>query len=114
MEYKDAVTILTALAQETRLKVFRTLVKAHRPEGTYGGLPAGEVASQLGVPAATLSFHLKEMLHAGLLVSRREGRSIIYKANLDRMASLTQYLLEDCCGGACGTINQLDDKKECC
>ena len=80
--------------------IFRELVKAHEP-GESGGLPAGQLASKLGIPAPTLSFHLKEMSRSKLVTSRRQGRSIIYKANLISMQHLCAYLLEDCCGGAC-------------
>ena len=69
------------------------------------GLAAGEIAEALGVAPATLSFHLKDLTHAGLIVQRREGRSLIYKANLSAMLGLTAYLLDDCCQGACGTLS---------
>ena len=102
MEIERVVSALSALAQETRLKVFRELVKEHDPADRTGGLPAGELASRLGVGASSLSFHLKEMQWNGLVSSRKEGRSVIYSANLPAMQSLLAYLLEDCCGGACG------------
>lgn len=101
MEMKQAVAALTALSQESRLEIFRLLV----PLGVKG-LPAGEIGEQLGIPAATLTFHLKELVHAGLLESRREGRSILYSLKVSGMRDLLQFLTEDCCGGRpelCGT-----------
>ena len=76
MKTKEAVSALQALAQETRLEIFRLLVR----KGT-GGMAAGELSGHFAIPAATMSFHLKELSQAGLLVSRRESRSIIYSAN---------------------------------
>ena len=108
MEIERVVSALSALAQETRLNVFRELVKEHQPSLNCdspdhdGGLPAGELATRLGVSASSLSFHLKEMQWNGLVNSRKEGRSVIYSANLPAMQGLLAYLLEDCCGGACG------------
>jgi DNA-binding transcriptional ArsR family regulator len=113
MEIKTAIDALSALAQETRLSIFRALVRAHSPREGEGGLAAGEIGEALDVPAATLSFHLKEMSHAGLVTSRRDGRSIIYKADLGVMRGLTDFLLEDCCGGACGIVGTRQRKKEC-
>ena len=97
----DIVSALAALAQETRLLAFRELVKAHTSDPQTGGLAAGELAERLGIAASTLSFHLKEMSWTKLINSRKEGRSVIYKANLEVMQSLVAFLLEDCCGGAC-------------
>jgi DNA-binding transcriptional ArsR family regulator len=101
MESKPIIDALAALAQETRLQVFRELVKAHGLQPDEGGLAAGELATKLAIPAPTLSFHLKELYRAGLVRSRKQGRSIIYEANLGTMRQLLLYLLEDCCGGAC-------------
>lgn len=101
METNQIIDLLSGLAQESRLLVYRELVRAHQP-GDGGGLPAGELATRVGIPAPTLSFHLKEMSRVQLVTSRKQGRSIIYKANLDSMQALCAYLLEDCCGGACG------------
>ncbi|WP_245545247.1 ArsR/SmtB family transcription factor [Parvibaculum lavamentivorans] len=100
-----AIAALSALAQETRLSIFRALVRAQSPVAGEGGLAAGEIAEALGVAPATLSFHLKELSHAGLVASRREGRSILYTVNLDAMLGLTGFLLDDCCQGACGTLS---------
>lgn len=94
MEVKTAVTALAALAQESRLEVFRLLVPA-RPTG----LPAGEIAEQLDIPPATLTFHLKELSHAGLIDSVREGRSIRYSIREAGVCELFTYLLQDCCNG---------------
>jgi len=101
MEIKTAIEALAALAQETRLEIFRALVRAHAPQEKDAGLSAGAVAEALGVAAPTLSFHLKELSRAGLVSSRRDGRSIVYTANLGAMAALTDYLIKDCCQGAC-------------
>lgn len=94
METKSAVTALAALAQETRLAVFRLLIEAG-PEG----MPAGEVGQKLEVPSATLSFHLKELSHAGLVTSRQEGRFVYYAANFEHMAALMSFLTQNCCRG---------------
>ncbi len=94
MEIKTAVTALSALAQETRLAAYRALVRAGE-----AGLPAGEIAAQLGVPPATLSFHLKELAHAGLVTSRTEGRFVIYAADYGAMTGLIGFLSEECCAG---------------
>lgn len=94
MEIKQAVVALTALAQETRLRIFRLLV----PAGDVG-IPAGEIAERLNIPSATLTFHLKELANAGLVESRREGRSIIYSLKCDGMQKLLTFLAKDCCQG---------------
>jgi DNA-binding transcriptional ArsR family regulator len=95
MKTVDAVAALGALAQESRLAVFRLLV-ARGPEGHV----AGDIAARLGIPAPTLSFHLKELAQVGLVTARREGRFVHYSANFDRMNGLVAYLTENCCGGA--------------
>ena len=92
MEKSDAVNALAALAQETRLDIFRTLVE-YQP----AGLPAGKIGEMLELPGATLSFHLNQLKQARLITSIREGRSLIYSANTDAVDELTQYLQEDCC-----------------
>lgn len=85
---------MAALAQGTRLEAFRLLVKAE-PEG----LPAGLVAETLGVPHNTMSAHLSILSNADLVTAERRSRSVIYRANLDRLRELTLYLVKDCCGG---------------
>lgn len=95
----DAVRSLGALAQESRLEVFRLLVR----KGAQG-MAAGELSVHFGLPAATMSFHLKELTNAGLLTARRESRSIIYSANYQHMQLLIEFLMENCCadnGGKC-------------
>ena len=94
MKKELAVQALGALAQETRIEIFRILVQAG-PQG----LPAGAVGERLGLPSPTLSFHLTQLRFAGLVGSRRESRSIIYTANFKRMNELLAYLSENCCGG---------------
>jgi ArsR family transcriptional regulator len=94
MEVKTAVTALTALAQESRLRIFRLLIQAGET-----GLAAGEIGEALDIPAATLTFHLKELSHAGLIESEREGRSIRYALRIDGIRDLLNYLLHDCCKG---------------
>lgn len=94
MEIKQAVTSLTALAQETRLAVFRLLVEAG-PDG----VPAGQISERLGVAPATLSFHLKELSRAGLLHTRSEGRFVFYSADFEGMAALMTFLTQNCCRG---------------
>jgi len=95
METKEVIAALAALAQESRLAVFRLLVQAG-PEG----VPATKISESLGVPPSSLSFHLKEMSHAALVTSRQEGRFVIYSANYESMNGLIQFLTENCCGGA--------------
>jgi DNA-binding transcriptional ArsR family regulator len=94
METKSAVANLAALAHEGRLSAFRLLVQAGA-----GGLAAGEIARRLEVLPNTLSASLNILSHAGLIASRREGRSIIYTANYDAMRELLAFLMEDCCAG---------------
>lgn len=94
MDTKEAVTALAALAQPTRLSVFRLLVEAG-PQG----LPAGRIGESLGIAPATLSFHLKELSHADLVDARTEGRFIFYAANFSVMNGLVQFLTDNCCGG---------------
>ena len=94
METKEAVTSLAALAPETRLEIFRMLVKAG-PEG----LAAGVLADLLGVPAPTLSFHLKELLQAGVVGRERRGRNLLYSANYQAMNGLVRFLTDECCRG---------------
>lgn len=94
MQSVAAIGALAALAQEHRLAAFRLLVQAGAP-----GVPAGALAEQLGVPPSSMSFHLAQLAHAGLVTQRREGRSIIYAADYAAMNALMGYLTENCCGG---------------
>ena len=94
MKSDTAVTALGALAQESRLAVFRLLVQAG-PEG----LAPGAIAERLAIPAPTLSFHLKALSHAGLIEDRRDGRHIFYSARYAQMTALVEFLTENCCGG---------------
>lgn len=95
MEMKDAVKSLSALAQGSRLAIFRLLVQAGAD-----GLPAGRIGEKLDLPPATLSFHLAGLTRAGIARSRQEGRYVIYSANFESMNALVAYLTENCCGGA--------------
>ncbi len=94
MEMNDAIDVFGALAQATRLEAFRLIVR-HGPEG----ISAGEVARHLGVPQNTMSTHLAVLVRAGLVSSERQSRSIIFRADIDRVRDLTSYLVADCCGG---------------
>lgn len=94
MEIGAAVTALAALAQESRLSLFRLLVQAGKE-----GVAAGILGEKLGIPPATLSFHLKALTHAGLISPRTEGRFVIYSANYAEMGRLIAYLTEHCCAG---------------
>lgn len=94
MEEKDVVKALAALAQPNRLQVFRALVVTGKQGATPGGL-----ADTLGVPAATLSFHLKELLNSGLVSQERSGRHLIYRAEFKQMNALLSYLTSNCCQG---------------
>lgn len=97
MNESDVVRSLTALAQEVRLRVFRALVVAGGE-----GLTPGRLTEQLHVAPNTLSFHLKELTHAGLISQERQGRNLVYRASFDRMNALLGYLTENCCqGSAC-------------
>lgn len=95
MEEKDAVTALAALAQGQRLRIFRALIGA-APQG----LTPGELSAMLDVPGSTLSFHLKELMHAGLVTQERESRNLIYRPAIAQMNDLLAYLTAHCCQGA--------------
>ncbi len=100
MNESTAVSALAALAQDARLRVFRALVGAG-PQG----LTPGALSALLGIPASTLSFHLKELVHAGLVSAEREGRHLHYRPSLERMNGLIAYLTDHCCQGrACETV----------
>ena len=101
METKNAVKALAALAHDSRLAVFRLLVQAG-PEG----MAATRIAEALGIAPSSLSFHLKELAHAGLATPTQMGRSIIYSANFEEMNGLLSFLTENCCGGnSCSPVS---------
>jgi len=101
MDSANVIRALGALAQDHRLAVFRLLVQAG-PDG----LPAGALADKIGVPASSMSFHLTQLSHAGLVTQRRESRSIIYSADYAAMNRLLAFLTENCCAGdACSPAN---------
>ncbi len=112
MEKQDIVGALAALAQDSRLAVYRLLVK-RGPEG----LAVGEISERLEIPGPTLSFHLKELAQAGLVTARKQSRFVYYAANFDRMNALLAYLTENCCGvgAACAPVcapnNTIERKK---
>ena len=107
MDIKQALAAFDALSQDTRLRVFRLLV-----EHGLAGTPAGTLSESLHIPHNTLSFHLSHMSHAGLVVSRREGRSVIYSADFEFFSGLIRYMVEDCCRVEFASIR--DDKKRKC
>jgi len=109
MDNTKAVRLLAALAQESRLNLFRLLVQAG-PEG----LAAGAIAERLELPASTLSFHLKELSHAGLVRARQDGRYIFYSTDFDVMNALLGFMTENCCGGqsCCAPANQSAEEKQ--
>lgn len=107
MDIKAAIPLFDALSQETRLKAFRLLVQAGQQ-----GLPAGELSDRLGTPQNTLSFHLSHLSRAGIVDSRREGRSIIYCANFEVMHGLISFMVKDCCSGDFASIHE-DKGKGC-
>ena len=101
MDIEQSAVVFDALSQETRLRTFRLLVQAG-PDG----LPAGAISEELGIPQNTLSFHLNHLSHAGIVSSRREGRSIIYLANFDMVRDLIAFLVKDCCSRDVANIRQ--------
>lgn len=106
MEEKQALSCLAALAHETRLAVFRLLVRQGPP-----GMPAGDIALHLGVPSPTLSFHLKELERAGLIGATRQHRQIIYATDYAGMRALIDFIMRDCCQGhpaLCGGADACD------
>jgi DNA-binding transcriptional ArsR family regulator len=107
MKSQDAVAALSALSQETRLAIFRRLMRAGAK-----GEAAGAIADALSIPPPTLSFHLKELERAGLIVQRRESRHLIYAVRIERMRELLGFLMKDCCGGRPEICNIAI--KDCC
>jgi len=104
MDDRTAVQALAALGNDHRLRIFRTLVQAGP-----SGMRAGELAKQVGISSTNLSFHLKELDRAGLLVSTRQGRNIVYAVHIDGIRELLAFLTEDCCQGRpelCGDLNE--------
>jgi ArsR family transcriptional regulator len=110
MDNANAVKIFASLAQESRLGLFRLLVQAG-PQG----LAAGSIAEQMGLPSSTLSFHLKELVHAGVVQSRQSGRFIYYSADFATMNALLGFLTENCCGSqpqdCCPPLMQIQENK---
>lgn len=94
MQVKSAVAALSAIAQESRLAIFRALVQAG-----HDGLSAGKIGEATGIAPSSLSFHLKELVHANMISSQQQGRFIIYVANFSTMNELLAFLTENCCGG---------------
>jgi len=94
VEENDAIASLAALAQQMRLRVYRALVGA-APQG----MTPGELSAMLDVPASTLSFHLKELMHAGLVTQERDSRNLIYRPSIRQMNDLLAYLTDHCCQG---------------
>lgn len=92
---KKVIAALVVLAQESRLASFRLLIQAG-PQG----VAATKIAEHIGIPPSSLSFHLKELVHAGLVVPRQDGRFVIYAADVDNMNALIGFLTDNCCGGA--------------
>lgn len=110
METEEAGLALAALAQSTRLEVFRLLVR-HEPDG----MAAGEIAAALAVPQNTMSSHLSVLARAGLVSARRFGRSIVYRADLSRLRQVMLFMLTDCCDGRpeiCAPL--IEDLTPCC
>ena len=108
MEDKHVIKALAALAQTNRLQIFRSLVV----KGPDGLTPA-VIAEQLGIPANTLSFHLKELMHADLITQERSGRNLIYRAQYDRMNAVLTYLSQNCCQGEPCEVSPEDICKTC-
>ena len=101
MDIQETIIVFDALSQETRLRAFRRLVQAGKE-----GLAAGVLSKELGTPHNTMSFHLSHMSNAGIVTSRREGRSIIYTANFEQMRDLIGFLVKDCCSVEFASIHE--------
>jgi DNA-binding transcriptional ArsR family regulator len=112
MEIRDAADVLSALALEGRLAIFRLLIRAG-PQG----IRAGEIATAVAAHASTLSANLSVLTHAGLIEGRKEGRSIYYSARYDRMSDLLAFLMDDCCNGSpeiCRPLMDIATRAACC
>lgn len=109
MNIDTAIIALSALSQETRLKVFKLLIEYGR-----SGAPAGVLSAQLDIPHNTLSFHLSHLSHAGLVAFKKQGRQVIYTANCDAMNGLIAYLNENCCIREEQDAEDCTPKNECC
>jgi len=107
MDIQEAIIVFDALSQETRLKAFRLLVQAGQ-----SGLAAGVLSEQLGTPHNTMSFHLSHLSNAGIITSRKEGRSVIYSANFDATRKLIGFIVKDCCSVDFASIRE-DRKRDC-
>jgi DNA-binding transcriptional ArsR family regulator len=107
MDIQQAIILFDALSQETRLKAFRLLVQAG-PEG----LAAGVLSEELGTPHNTLSFHLNHLANAGIVSSRKQGRSVIYSADFERVRELIGFMVKDCCSAGFASIRE--DRKTGC
>jgi hypothetical protein len=106
MKNTDAVQSLLALGQESRLNIFRLIVQ----RGSKGVTPS-DIKESLGIPAATLSFHLKELYQANLIIVERQSRNLIYRPHAEQVQSLMEFLLFNCCGGQSCTPEQPNNKK---
>lgn len=110
MDALATITVLSALAQETRLETFRLLVK-REPEG----VPTGEIARLIGIPQNTMSAHLAVLARAGLVTGERRSRSIIYRADINQLRAVLSFLLKDCCSGALNFCTPLKaELTNCC
>ena len=107
MDINNAVCMFGALSQETRMRAFRLLVRAGP-----AGLPAGALSASLGTPHNTMSFHLNHLSNAGIVSSRKRGRSVIYAANFDAMRELIAFLVRDCCSADVASISE-DERTGC-
>ncbi|TCU33383.1 ArsR/SmtB family transcription factor [Rhizobium azibense] len=109
MDERQALSSFAALSQETRLGIVRTLVV-----GGPEGLAAGLIAARMGVSPSNVSFHLKELERAGLILQRRKSRSIVYSASYNSLAALVKFLMEDCCAGHPAVRETVDRQDGCC
>lgn len=107
MDIEQAIALFDALSQETRLKAFRLLVRAGP-----NGLAAGAISEELGIPHNTMSFHLHHLTHAGIVSSRKSGRSVIYAANFEMVRDLIGFMVRDCCSTSFASIRE--DRRNGC